>query len=71
MKTIVRWRWRVHQEFTGKPYTTRHHMSEADALGTDPLAVRIDWTREEITVPESDAEFQYTSAFQRYRPCTD
>jgi hypothetical protein len=49
MKTLVRWRWRVHQEFTGKVYTTRHHMTEADALATDPQAIRVELSREEIT----------------------
>lgn len=52
----------MHQEFTGKVFVTRHHMTAADALETDPLAVRVEGSRGEIKVPESEAEFQYTSA---------
>ncbi len=65
MKTVIRWRWLIHHDGTGKPFTTRHHMTEAEALATDPLAMRVGRTREEIVVPDSEVEFQYTSGFQR------
>ena len=38
---------------TGKPYNTRHHISEADALALDPQAQRILGRYESRELPET------------------
>ena len=32
VKSMELWRWQMIPATTGKPYNTRHHISEADAL---------------------------------------
>jgi hypothetical protein len=45
MPTIEKWRWRLKASTTGKLYTTRHLMTEAEALAQDPAAERLPHSR--------------------------
>jgi hypothetical protein len=56
MRTLVKWRWRVRNAITGKLYTTRYAMTEADALDLDPLAVRLEFSEEVRLTPETADE---------------
>jgi hypothetical protein len=56
MKRVQSWRWRLHNQTTGRTYTSHRSMTEAEALARDPLAVRIEWLTEWKWVPESTAE---------------
>ena len=40
---IHKWRWRINDPARpGRRYVTRHHMTEAEALATDPAAERVE-----------------------------
>ena len=56
MRPTEFWRWRLRREITGKTYTTRYVMTEADALDRDPQAARVEWSKEVRLVPENDDE---------------
>lgn len=56
MQTIDLWRWRITDPATGRTYTTRHRMTEAYALSTDPQAQRVAGSLEQRQVPESADE---------------
>lgn len=56
MKTIDLWRWLITDPATGRRRPTRHVMTEADALATDPGAERVPGSLEQRQVPESAAE---------------
>jgi hypothetical protein len=56
MKPLELWRWRLHDAVTGRPYTSRFDMTEADALNADPLAVRLPYSLQARLVPENDDE---------------
>lgn len=46
MKTKELWRWRLRNKITGRPYTSRYVMTEADAMELDPLAERVAFSKE-------------------------
>jgi hypothetical protein len=50
-----KWLWRVTNPRTGKRYTTRYRMTEADARDTDPTAEKIESSRVLIAGPALDA----------------
>jgi hypothetical protein len=52
MATLQRWRWRVTDPASGRRYVTRHHMTEADALATDPAAERVEGTLQVLEVAD-------------------
>lgn len=58
MKTLVLWRWRYRDPARGgRLTTTRHMLTEDDArVQLPPDAERLDHTREERRVPDTDAE---------------
>lgn len=66
-KTLILYRWRIRSEVTGRMTTTRHLMTEADALAHHPGAERLESTREVRHVPD-DPEALSTSAWQRWHP---
>lgn len=68
MHTITRWRWRVLDPERGIRYATRHHMTEAEALETDPGAERIEATRQNLEVPDNVDEHAFTSLRGETRP---
>jgi len=68
MKTKELWRWRLRDEITGKTYTTRCVMTEADALDRDSQAVRVEWSKEVLLVPESDNEARHLRASSMLLP---
>ena len=68
MKTLVKWRWRVRSEVTGKLYSTRYAMSETDALALDPLAERLDFSKEARLVPETAEEMDRLRASAMLHP---
>ena len=42
---LRKWRWRIADPTRpGRRYVTRHHMTEAEALATDPAAERVEHT---------------------------
>lgn len=45
MHTITLWRWHITDD-RGRRIETRHRMTEADALATDPTAERIPGTED-------------------------
>ena len=65
---ITLYRWRIRDEVTGRMRTTRHHMTEADALARHPEAERLDDTREVREVPDDPLYQRTTSAWQRGTP---
>jgi hypothetical protein len=56
MKPLELWRWRLHSSITGRLFTSRYAMTEADALDVDPLAVRLACSKVVRMVPENDDE---------------
>lgn len=53
MPTILDlWRWSVTDPDTGRRYTTRHRMTEADARALDTAAERVPGTQELRPVPD-------------------
>lgn len=64
MHTITRWRWLVLDPERGIRYATRHHMTQAEALETDPGAERIEASRQVLDVPDGQDEHQMTSGWQ-------
>lgn len=56
MKTIDLWRWYATDPATGRRRATRHVMTEADALATDPGAERVLGSLEQRQVPASADE---------------
>ena len=54
MRTLDLWRWRLTDPDTGRGYTTRHRMTDADALAQDPKAERGAGSLEQRQVPKSD-----------------
>jgi hypothetical protein len=56
MKPLELWRWRIHSPITGRLFTSRYAMTEADALVCDPLAARLPYSKEVRMVPENDEE---------------
>ena len=43
------WRWRLRNPVTGRLFTSRYAMTEADALDVDPLAVRLPCSKVALT----------------------
>jgi hypothetical protein len=68
IKTIEVWRWRLRGDITGKPYVTRHLMTETDALHCDPLAERIASSLEVRMAPENEEETQRLRASAIFMP---
>lgn len=66
MRTIELHRWRITDPATGRRYTTRHAMTEADAKATDPAAEPVPGTREVRAAPEDPFDVS-TSGWQRPR----
>jgi hypothetical protein len=62
------WRWRLHSQISGKLYITRYAMTEADALELDPLAERLDFSKEVRLVPETEAEMDQLRTSSMLRP---
>jgi hypothetical protein len=60
MRTVELWRWHVTDPVSGRKYTTRYALVEADALDLDPEAKRAPGTCELRQVPEGPHEHQYT-----------
>ena len=58
MKTKEFWRWRLHNGITGRLYSSRYDMTEADALAVDPAAARVPGSKQVRLVPENDDEMQ-------------
>jgi len=56
MKSKELWRWRLRNPVTGRLFTSRSAMTEADALDADPLAVRLPYSKQVRLVPENDDE---------------
>ena len=48
--------WRLRSEITGRLYSSRYVMTEADAMELDPLAERVAFSKEARLVPENDIE---------------
>lgn len=65
MKTVELWRWRITDPANGRRYTTRHRMSAADALATDPKAERVEGSMELRRVPEGAHEHETTAPGRR------
>lgn len=65
MKTIDLWRWRITDPASGHRYTTRHRMTDADALALDPAAQRVEGSLEQRLVPETEQEHQHTTPGRR------
>lgn len=63
MPTIHLWRWRLTSEITGRRYSSRWVMSEADALALDPTAERLPHSLEVREVPEGGLRAHGTSDF--------
>ena len=61
MHTIVLYRWRLVDSWTGKTYTTRCRMSAADAFILDPHAQRIEGSLERRTVTDGSHEHAHTN----------
>lgn len=68
MHTITRWRWRVLDPERGVRYATRHHLTESDALETDPAAERIEASRQVLQVPDNIDEHAFTSVRAEHGP---
>jgi hypothetical protein len=60
MKTVEKWKWRI--RWAGRWVTTRIAMTEQDIRREHPEATKVDNTRIEVTLPESEAE---VLAYQR------
>jgi hypothetical protein len=58
MKPKEFWRWRLRSEITGRLYSSRYDMAEADALAVDPKAERLPGSKRVRMVPENDDEMQ-------------
>ncbi len=58
MKIKEFWRWRLRSEITGRLYTSRYDMTEADAQATNPKAQRLPGSKQVQMVPENDDEAQ-------------
>ena len=54
MKTEVTYQWRI--QWAGKWSTTRHHFTEEHIRKEHPEAVRLDGTRRELQLPETELE---------------
>jgi hypothetical protein len=65
VKTIQVWRWWITDELRGKRHATRHHMTEADALATDPKAERVEGSMRELRMPEGPHEHEHTQPGRR------
>ena len=64
MQTITCWHWLVLDHERGTGYATRHHMTAAEAIETDPAAERIEASWQVLTVPDRLIEHQMTSGWQ-------
>jgi hypothetical protein len=58
------WFWRVTDPVSGRRYTTRHRMVEADALDLDPGAARVTGSQELRQVPDDPLALS-TNGWQR------
>lgn len=56
MKTVEKWLWRI--RWAGRTTTTRVHFTEAEIRRQHPEAERIDASRIEVELPESESELQ-------------
>lgn len=66
-KTIDLYQWWVTDPASGRRYKTRHRMTEADALATDPAAERVPGSLETRLAPDGADEHEHTGA-QRPTP---
>lgn len=60
MKTVEKWRWKI--RWAGRWTATRIPYTETEVRREHPEATRIDSSRVEVQLPETDAEID---AFQR------
>lgn len=56
MKQVEKWRWRI--RWAGRWTTTRIPFTEEDVRREHPEAVRIEGTRVDVQMPETEAEIQ-------------
>lgn len=56
MKNVDYWRWRLKSDTGGKVYSSRHHMTEEQALKQDPNAVRILGSHKVYEIAETPEE---------------
>jgi hypothetical protein len=54
MKTVEKYRWKI--RWAGRSTTTRAHFTEAEIRDQHPDAVRVDESRIEVVLPETEAE---------------
>jgi hypothetical protein len=54
MRRVEKYLWRI--RWAGRTTTTRVHFTEAEILREHPEAVRVDGSRLEVDVPETEAE---------------
>lgn len=67
MHKIVRFKWRVRAQNTGKWVTTRHLATEEEIRKEHPEAECLEWSREEREVPSTHAE--ELAAMMNYPSC--
>lgn len=67
MKPVERYRWMIWNAVKGKRTATSWRMTLEDALATDPGATPVPGSLEVLMLPESPAEFQHTSDWQKPR----
>ena len=56
MKLVEKWRWRI--RWAGRTTTTRAHFTEAEIRTQHADAVRVDNSRIEVQLPETEAEIE-------------
>ena len=57
MKIVTKWRWRI--RWGGRWTTTRSAYTEVEVRREHPEAVRIDNTRVDVQLPETEAEIEF------------